>query len=246
VLVSTLGLLLGLGAVVVVAAAAPAHNQQVSVEPTPAPTGVAPGAPATARPVAPVIPVAPAATARPASPSPPTPAQVRAAVDAAIAKVRSAWQATVSCDSAGVVYLQPEAVVGCRYTTANGVSGTFTITFHRDGTYTWSAGVPNQAYGSAPVPPPNGAAPPPQANPPAPPSLCGNEYLSISSRPGLVKITVDNRWFGGSSIVVQPINPGSHMVVRTFVKTDGEYHPIGYSDSTEYVNVPRCGGYRAN
>jgi hypothetical protein len=75
---------------------------------------------------------------------PPGPTTVRIDMDTAMAKVKAAWQASViTCDTAGTVDLPPETTIPCRYEAANGVRGAFQITVHGDGSYTWTAGVPD-------------------------------------------------------------------------------------------------------
>jgi hypothetical protein len=72
------------------------------------------------------------------------PITVRIDMNAAMARVKAAWQANgITCDTGGTVDLPPETTIPCRYEASNGAKGSFQITVHGDGSYAWTAQVPD-------------------------------------------------------------------------------------------------------
>lgn len=180
-----------------------------------------------------------------APPHPIISSQVTLDVDAAMANVKQHWEQNAAirydivCDRAGVINVDGPMSIQCRYFTSRG-SGTFHLIVNANGTYGWSAGVPNQ-----PNPVPNTTTPTPMpyysSQPqPAPVQVC-NPFLSINLSYASA-IEVDGVWYAGRAINLH-VQVGSHSVVVKSPQYDGEYHLIGYYYHSYTINVP-CGGYR--
>jgi hypothetical protein len=149
-------------------------------------------------------------------------------VDRVLEDIRADWAAhgfsgvtSMSCERQGRIAVSDAPIrLSCSWADASG-PGTLTVTLDRSG---WKSGDVARAGGGG-----NG-------------NRCGNEYLIVNYRSGVVKIVVDKHWEAVDHITIQPIGVGDHTVEFTWVALDGNNRVVGYHTTTETVQVRSCGG----